>query len=110
MANRCPYGTFTHAVVRTIPESFGKVVGGGEENGGVSVDLAKAQRQFGCLAGALRQKVGLQLIEMPAEPQLPDSWRVEDVAIIQGGTALITKPFKEQRRSEVSLTHTHTLS
>ncbi|XP_075907615.1 N(G),N(G)-dimethylarginine dimethylaminohydrolase 2 [Nelusetta ayraudi] len=100
MANVSPYGTFTHAVVRGIPETFGKHEGEGRENGDASVDLAKAQRQFGCLTGALRQKVGLQLIEIPPDPELPESWRIEDVAIIQGSTALITRPFKQQRRSE----------
>ncbi|XP_068603518.1 N(G),N(G)-dimethylarginine dimethylaminohydrolase 2 [Brachionichthys hirsutus] len=94
MANASPYGRFTHAVVRGIPESFG------QEGGALAVDLAKAQRQFGCLTGALRQKVGLQLIEIPPDPELPDSWRVEDVAIVQGGTALVTRPLKQQRRSE----------
>lgn len=103
MANMCPYGTFTHAVVRGIPETFGKHAGEGRENGEASVDLAKAQRQFGCLTGALRQKVGLQLIEIPSDPELPESWRIEDVAIIQGDTALITRPFKQQRRSEVTM-------
>ncbi|XP_058474608.1 N(G),N(G)-dimethylarginine dimethylaminohydrolase 2 isoform X2 [Solea solea] len=100
MANVCPYGRFTHAVVRGIPETFGKSVGDGHENGQVSVELAKAQRQYGCLTGALRQKVGLQLIEIPPDPELPESWRIEDVAVIQGDTALITRPFKQQRRSE----------
>ncbi|KAF7664082.1 hypothetical protein LDENG_00190700 [Lucifuga dentata] len=100
MANICPYGHFTHAVVRGIPETFGKLAGGSQENGDISVDLAKAQRQFGCLTGALRQKVGLQLIEIPPDPNLPESWRIEDVAVIQGDTALITRPFKEQRHSE----------
>ncbi|XP_039875986.1 N(G),N(G)-dimethylarginine dimethylaminohydrolase 2 [Simochromis diagramma] len=101
MANMCPYGHFTHAVVRSIPETFGKKAGDSQENGEVSVDLAKAQRQFGCLTGALRQKVGLQLIEIPPDPELPESWKIEDVAVIQGDTALITRPFKEQRQSEV---------
>lgn len=101
MANICPYGSFTHAVVRGIPETFGKAeVVDGHENGDISVDLAKAQRQFGCLTGALRQKVGLQLIEIPPDPELPESWRIEDVAVIQGHTALITRPYKHQRRSE----------
>lgn len=102
MANMCPYGRFTHAVVRGIPETFGKGSVDGRENGETSVDLAKAQRQFGCLTGALRQKVGLQLIEIPPDPELPESWRIEDVAVIQGDTALITRPFKQQRRSEVT--------
>lgn len=105
MANMCPYGGFTHAVVRGIPETFGKAVGDSHENGEASVDLAKAQRQFGCLTGALRQKVGLQLIEIPPDPELPESWRIEDVAVMQGSTALITRPFKHQRRSEVSSLH-----
>lgn len=100
MASVCPYGRFTHAVVRGIPESFGKAADG---SGGdaTSTDLAKAQRQFGVLTGALRQKVGLQLIEIPADAELPESWRIEDVAVIQGDTALITWPWKQQRRSEV---------
>ncbi|KAJ8366300.1 hypothetical protein AAFF_G00362940 [Aldrovandia affinis] len=54
------------------------------------VDLAKAQRQLGVLTGALRQKVGLQLVEIPPDPALPLSWRIEDVAVVQGDTALIT--------------------
>ncbi|XP_064840037.1 putative hydrolase DDAH2 [Oncorhynchus masou masou] len=95
MASVLPYGCFTHAVVRGIPETFGKV-----DNEETTTDLAKAQRQFGVLTGALRQKVGLQLIEIPADPELPESWRIEDVAVIQGDTALITRPFKQQRRRE----------
>ncbi|KAJ8000397.1 hypothetical protein DPEC_G00204400 [Dallia pectoralis] len=103
MASVLPYGSFTHAIVRGIPESFGKVHNENDEtveNGERVTDLAKAQRQFGMLTGALRQKVGLQLIEIPVNPELPDSWRLEDVAVIQGDTALITRPFKQQRRSE----------
>ncbi|XP_055731891.1 N(G),N(G)-dimethylarginine dimethylaminohydrolase 2-like [Salvelinus fontinalis] len=95
MASALPYGCFTHAVVRGIPETFGKV-----DNEETTTDLAKAQRQFGVLTGALRQKVGLQLIEIPADPELPESWRIEDIAVIQGDTVLITRPFKQQRRRE----------
>ncbi|KAG7457558.1 hypothetical protein MATL_G00228360 [Megalops atlanticus] len=100
MASVRPYGHFTHAVVRGIPESFGRKAEGGETDGECGTDLAKAQRQFGVLTGALRQKVGLQLIEIPPDPELPESWRIEDVAVIQGDTALITRPWKQQRRSE----------
>lgn len=106
MANVCPYGLFTHAVVRGIPETFGTSA----DNKEISVDLAKAQRQFGCLTGALRQKVGLQLIEIPPDPELPASWRIEDVAIIQGDTALITRPFRQQRRSEVTQKNNNSVS
>ncbi|XP_062342722.1 N(G),N(G)-dimethylarginine dimethylaminohydrolase 2 [Osmerus eperlanus] len=96
MAGMCPYGRFTHAVVRGIPETFGRAWEGGESG----VDLAKAQRQFGVLTGALRQKMGLQLIVIPPDPDLPESWRVEDLAVVQGDTVLITRPFRQQRRSE----------
>ncbi|KAJ8273791.1 hypothetical protein GJAV_G00105560 [Gymnothorax javanicus] len=102
MAGVRPYGCFTHAIVRGIPESFGAPAKEGEEANGDEqlADLAKAQRQFGVLTGALRQKAGLQLIQIPADPALPDSWRLEDIAVIQGETALITRPWKQQRRSE----------
>ncbi|KAG7261879.1 hypothetical protein CRUP_006295 [Coryphaenoides rupestris] len=110
MANVCTYGRFTHAIVRGVPESFGR---GSEERpeeaaaedettstAAPAVNLAKAQRQFGVLTGALRQKVGLQLIEIPPEPALPESWRLEDVAVVHGDTALITRPLRQQRRAE----------
>ncbi|XP_026884325.1 N(G),N(G)-dimethylarginine dimethylaminohydrolase 2 [Electrophorus electricus] len=97
MASVCPYGPFTHAIVRGIPESFGKLAEGGEA---VETDVARAQRQFGVLMGALRQKVGLQLMEIPTDAEFPESWRIEDIAVIQGDTALITCPYKQQRRAE----------
>ncbi|MGH0155948.1 UNVERIFIED_CONTAM: hypothetical protein FKN15_058928 [Acipenser sinensis] len=99
MAGMSGYGKFTHAVVRGIPDSFGKSkVTGGE---GEEVDLAKAQRQYGVYTGILRQKLGLQLIEIPADSTLPDSWSVEDTAVIQGDTALITQPWNKDRRREI---------
>ncbi|XP_056335957.1 N(G),N(G)-dimethylarginine dimethylaminohydrolase 2 [Danio aesculapii] len=97
MANFYPYGCFTHAIVRGIPESFGKLAEGGD---GFQTDIAKAKRQMGVLTGALRQKVGLQLIEIQLDSDLPESWRIEDIAVIQGDTALITRPFKQQRCCE----------
>nr|XP_015194884.1 PREDICTED: N(G),N(G)-dimethylarginine dimethylaminohydrolase 2-like [Lepisosteus oculatus] len=96
MAGVSPYGRFTHAVVRGIPESFGQEGGAAP----AAVDLAKAQRQLGVLTGALRQKVGLQVLEVPADPRLPESWRLEDLAVVQGDTALVTRPFRQQRRGE----------
>ncbi|MGH0163314.1 UNVERIFIED_CONTAM: hypothetical protein FKN15_004722 [Acipenser sinensis] len=91
MAGTSGYGKFTHAVVRGIPDSFGKSKATGGE--GEEVDLAKAQRQYGVYTGILRQKLGLQLIEIPADSTLPESWSVEDTAVIQGDTALITQPW-----------------
>ncbi|KAG7324629.1 hypothetical protein KOW79_012645 [Hemibagrus wyckioides] len=96
MANVCPYGRFTHAVVRGIPQSPGV--------GGVEVEVAKLQRQYGVLLGILRQKLGLQVLEIPSDTHtntnLPESWRIEDMAIIQGDTALLTQPLNQERRQE----------
>ncbi|KAF5899891.1 N(G),N(G)-dimethylarginine dimethylaminohydrolase 2-like, partial [Clarias magur] len=96
MANMCPYGRFTHAVVRGIPQS--------PNVGGVEVEVAKLQRQYGVLLGTLRQKVGLQVLEIPSDTHtntnLPESWRIEDMAIIQGDTALLTQPLNQERRQE----------
>ncbi|MBN3297007.1 N(G),N(G)-dimethylarginine dimethylaminohydrolase 2 [Amia ocellicauda] len=106
MAGVSSYGRFTHAVIRGIPESFGKGAAGEAEGGSsdsgpqAEVDLSKAQRQYGVLAGALRQKLGLQLIEIPPDPQLPQSWRIEDMAVIQGDTALLTRPSAAHRHGE----------
>ncbi|CAM4561892.1 unnamed protein product, partial [Lepidochelys kempii] len=54
------------------------------------VDLAKAHRQYGVYTGILRQKLGLQVIELAADEGLPLSRAVEDAAVIQGDTALVT--------------------
>ncbi|KAG2469053.1 N(G),N(G)-dimethylarginine dimethylaminohydrolase 2 [Polypterus senegalus] len=100
MATTFAFGKYTHAVVRAIPDTFGKKDGDKNEQG-AELDLAKAQRQYGVYTGILRQKLGLQLIEIPADSGLPDSWRVEDIAIVQGDTALITRPWSASRRKEV---------
>ncbi|MCI4381460.1 hypothetical protein PGIGA_G00251980 [Pangasianodon gigas] len=96
MASVCPYGRFTHAVVRGIPQS--------PSVGGVEVEVAKLQRQYGVFVGTLRQKVGLQVLEIPADTHtnthLPESWRIEDMAIIQGDMALLTQPLNQERRQE----------
>lgn len=93
MANVCGYGRFTHAVVRTVPADAPGMDG--------EVDVAKLQRQYGVLVGTLRQKVGLQVVEIPPDTHLPDSWRIEDAAVVQGDTALITHPLNERRHPEV---------
>ncbi|MBN3286842.1 DDAH1 dimethylaminohydrolase, partial [Polyodon spathula] len=98
MAGMSGYGKFTHAVVRGIPDSFGKNKATGGD--GEEVDLAKAQRQYGVYTGILRQKLGLQLIEIPADSTLPESYNVEDTAVVQGDTALITQPWNKDRRRE----------
>lgn len=92
-------GRCSHALIRGVPESLasGEAVGAGLP----ALDLAKAQREHGVLGGKLRQRLGLQLIELPPEESLPLGPLLGDTAVIQGDTALITRPWSPSRRPEV---------
>lgn len=46
--------------------------------------------------------LGCQVIKLPAEPNLPDSVFVEDVAIVLDEMAIITRPGAESRRPEIT--------
>nr|XP_014342648.1 PREDICTED: N(G),N(G)-dimethylarginine dimethylaminohydrolase 1 isoform X2 [Latimeria chalumnae] len=95
----CGFGRCTHAIVRAIPESLPKEalrMGTGEQ-----VDLARAQREKELYVGVLKHKLGLQVIELPADESLPDCVFVEDVAVVCRETALITRPGAASRRKEV---------
>lgn len=93
-------GRCSHALIRGVPESLASGEGAGA--GLPSLDLAKAQREHGVLGGKLRQRLGLQLLELPPEESLPLGPLLGDTAVIQGDTALITRPWSPARRPEVS--------
>ncbi|XP_041069557.1 N(G),N(G)-dimethylarginine dimethylaminohydrolase 1-like [Carcharodon carcharias] len=102
------FGKYTHAIVRGVPATVGqKDLEQQERREGEKevseLDTAKLQRQLGVYTGILRQKLGLQVIELPAsqEPGLPHSLCVEDIVVVQGDTALITRPGNPVRRKEV---------
>lgn len=65
----------------------------------VDPDLAATQWQAYCSALADH---GWELIEVPAAPDAPDSVFVEDTVVWWRGTALITRPGAEARRSEIA--------
>ncbi|XP_046323886.1 N(G),N(G)-dimethylarginine dimethylaminohydrolase 2 isoform X2 [Marmota monax] len=92
-------GRCSHALIRGVPESLasGESAGAGLP----ALDLAKAQREHGVLGGKLRQRLGLQLLELPPEESLPLGPLIGDTAVIQGDTALITRPWSPARRPEV---------
>ncbi|GAB1300970.1 N(G),N(G)-dimethylarginine dimethylaminohydrolase 2 [Apodemus speciosus] len=92
-------GRCSHALIRGVPESLASGEGAGA--GLPALDLAKAQREHGVLGGKLRQRLGLQLIELPPEESLPLGPLLGDTAVIQGDTALITRPWSPARRPEV---------
>ncbi|XP_020355092.1 N(G),N(G)-dimethylarginine dimethylaminohydrolase 1 [Oncorhynchus tshawytscha] len=93
------FGNFTHAVIRAIPSSLAKEA---LRMNVSDVDLEKAQREHEVYVGVLKQKLGLEVIELPADESLPDCVFVEDAAVVCGDTALITRPGAESRRKETA--------
>lgn len=65
------------------------------------VDASLALSQWDGYCTAMSDH-GWDLIEVPAEPQAPDSVFVEDTVVWWGGKALITRPGAPQRRIETA--------
>lgn len=64
-----------------------------------SVDPAWAARQHAGYERALEQR-GLTVRSLPPDEETPDSVFTEDIAIVVGNKAIITRPATEQRRAE----------
>src|SRR4029077_17678879 len=65
------------------------------------IDLAAAQRQHRAYEKLLA-KLGVRVVSLPAEPDLPDSMFVEDPAIVLDELAVILPLGTETRRREAS--------
>jgi dimethylargininase len=65
------------------------------------IDLNVARAQHHAYANALRE-LGCDVIELPAEPDLPDSVFVEDTAFILPEVAVITRPGADSRKPETA--------
>jgi dimethylargininase len=65
----------------------------------VPIDAAAALAQHRAYQGALRA-AGARVIELPADPQLPDGVFVEDTAVVLDKVAVITPPTPPSRRAE----------
>lgn len=64
------------------------------------IDLAVARLQHRRYADALAS-LGCRLVELGAEPDLPDSVFVEDTAVVLDEIAVLTRPGADSRRAEV---------
>ncbi|OPJ77381.1 N(G),N(G)-dimethylarginine dimethylaminohydrolase 1 isoform A [Patagioenas fasciata monilis] len=93
------FGRCTHAVVRALPESLCRQAL--RSAAGPEVDFARAEREHQLYVGVLRGKLGLQVLELPADESLPDCVFVEDAAVVCEETALLTRPGAPSRRKEV---------
>ncbi|KAE8609364.1 hypothetical protein XENTR_v10011787 [Xenopus tropicalis] len=92
------FGRCTHAIVRAIPDSLCQEALRTEK--GSVVDISLARKHHEQYVGVLKNKLGLSVIELPADECLPDAPFVEDVAIVCEETALITRPGAPSRRKE----------
>ncbi len=64
------------------------------------IDVALAQRQHSAYVDCLRE-LGVRILALPPEPDMPDAVFVEDTAIVVDEVAVITRPGAESRRGEV---------
>jgi dimethylargininase len=65
----------------------------------VEIDIEKARLQHGAYEDCLRA-MGVEVIALPAEPDMPDSVFVEDPALVLDEIAVITRPGAASRRAE----------
>jgi len=87
-----------HALIRSIGRSFADALTMRPKTAAIDVELARRQhREY---AEALT-RAGAELVELPADDELPDGCFVEDCALVAGGTALITRPGAPSRRGEI---------
>src|SRR5512145_956597 len=64
-----------------------------------AIDLSTARAEHHAYVNALKQ-LGCNVIEIPAEADLPDSVFVEDTAFILPEVAVITRPGADSRKPE----------
>ncbi|XP_072129376.1 N(G),N(G)-dimethylarginine dimethylaminohydrolase 1 isoform X2 [Mobula birostris] len=97
------FGRYSHAVVRGISDSL---AGGAlrMSHEGKPVDAARARQQHEHYVRTLGSRLGLKVLELPADEQLPDCVFVEDTAVVCGDTALLSRPGALSRRGEVEST------
>lgn len=63
------------------------------------IDVPRAAAQHRAYQDALRD-AGVRVVELPADPALPDGTFVEDIAVVLDELAVITAPAPPSRRSE----------
>ncbi|MEZ5332513.1 MAG: arginine deiminase family protein [Thermoanaerobaculia bacterium] len=89
---------FGRAVVRPPAESFAE---GLSEAGLGEPDLERARAQHRAYCAALVE-LGVELVELPADPDFPDSTFVEDTAVVTAAGAIVTRPGAASRQGETA--------
>jgi dimethylargininase len=88
----------TIAITRAVSPRFAECELTHIERVPIDLDLARAQHQD--YIEALRS-IGCSVVELPAEPDLPDSVFVEDTAVILPELAILTRPGADSRKPEI---------
>lgn len=70
------------------------------------IDLRRAQQQHAGYLDLLRE-LGLDVLALPPLPDHPDGVFVEDVLVVVGETAVLTRPGARSRRGEVDSVRSH---
>jgi dimethylargininase len=65
------------------------------------IDVALAQRQHAAYVACLRD-LGVRILALSPEPELPDAVFVEDTAVVVDEVAVLTRPGAASRRDEVA--------
>ncbi|KAI7686495.1 hypothetical protein SSS_02525 [Sarcoptes scabiei] len=86
------FGRYSHAIVARVPDNFCET----------QTSLNRARQEHERFTKLLRS-LGIDVIELPADPQLPQSVFVEDTAFTINGTALICRPGHPSRIKEVDI-------
>jgi dimethylargininase len=85
------------AVVRGVPPSINECELTHLER--QPIDLERAEHQHAAYVRLLRD-LGLEVVEIPADPDFPDCCFVEDVAVVLDEAAILTLPGAASRRGE----------
>ena len=93
-----PGGTAGIAVMRGVPPTLADCELTFVEREPIDLDRAVAQH---AAYAALLRSFGLEVLELPADPALPDCCFVEDVAVVLDEVALLTMPGVASRRGEI---------
>ena len=89
----------TLAITRDISPRFNECELTHIDRTPIDLDIARAQHHEYVSALAA---IGCQLVELPAETDLPDSVFVEDIAFILDEVAVITRPGADSRKPETA--------
>ncbi len=87
------------AIVRAPGKSYKNCISSHPQR--ATVDITLARKQHSDYVTSLKE-LGLDIIQLPPEDELPDACFVEDTAVIVGRSALMTRPKYASRQQEVN--------